>query len=248
MTEDNRPGNNEYHHTGCCQAVFDGLDKCLPVQLAARQADEQGTTGADGAGLGGAEPAEKKPPDGQNEKKQSFDNSRKGFEFFPPAGGNSWRTDGRLAPAQINHGCGKKNAQKYSRQYAGNEKFANGLLGQYPINNQNGARWDKDAKGAGSGNGAGGQCIIVLILLHLRKRNFPHCSCRRRARSANRAEPGAGKYGGNRQAAAAVPDPGIGGPVKSAADSRSKGEGAHQDEHGDNTERVRRKLVIDIDA
>ena len=89
----------------------------------------------------------------------------------------------------------KKQAEKQPRQYPGDEKFAYGLFSQYTVDDQDGARWDKNAQRAGGSHRTRGHCVIVTILLHLRERYLAHCRRRSRRRTAYGGRTGAGKYG-----------------------------------------------------
>jgi len=147
-----------------------------------------------------------------------------------------------VTPAEDNHDGHEEHRQNYPREDTRHEEPADGLLGQYPVHDKDGAGRNQYAQAAGGGDAAGGQGIIVAVPLHLRQRHLAHGGGGGVGRAADSGKAGAPDDGGHSQAATHPAEDIIAGIVEAAAHPGGKSNGAHEDKHRDNGQGIGRQV------
>jgi len=138
--------------------------------------------------------------------------------------------------AEDQDGQSEEGGKDQAREYPSDEELSYGLLGQDPVDDEDGARGDQDPEGGGGGYAAGGQGIVVAIALHLGIGDLSDGGHRRPRRTTDRCEPRTGHHRGDGEPTPELPEGVIGCPIEPLADPGGEGIAAHQYEsrnHGE---------------
>ncbi len=123
-------------------------------------------------------------------------------------------------------------------QDAGDEQFADVLLGDDAVDREHG-RWRQHrAERAAGGDDAGGEALRIAVAAHLGIGDGGERRGSRDRRAGDRREAAAGGDGGDAETAAQMAEEAIGRAEQFAAHAGVRHEGAHQQEHRDDAERV----------
>ncbi len=188
----------------------------------------------------------KEPPHHQDENRERLSGLSQRTKPLPPGKLLSRRTLLGVFPAVDGNSHGKTNGDKEGGDDARNKQRPDRLFRQYPVDNQHNARGHEHSQASPAGHGPRGQFRRVVIPFHLGKAHGRHGGRRGGRRPAHRSEGGAGDHGGRSKPTPVRPHKLIGRIVEPPADSRIEGDLAHEHEHGDNSEPVRRVNIVEI--
>ena len=131
------------------------------------------------------------------------------------------------------HGGGKE-----TRNDAGDEQLADILLGDDAVDRKHGRRRQHGAERAAGGDDAGGEGLRIVVAPHFRIGDGGKGRRGGDRGAGNSGKAGAGGDGGDAEPALEMADKGIGGAEQFPAHAGIRHEGAHQEEHRDDAERV----------
>ncbi len=131
--------------------------------------------------------------------------------------------------------------RQQARHHPGREELGDVDLGHDPVEHQDHRGRDHDAQRAPRRDEAGGDPGLVAGAAHLGQCHLRHRGGRGHRRTVDGREAAASRHRGQRQAAAAVVQPGAAGREQLGTHARMGREGAHQDEHRDDDEVVVRQ-------
>ena len=119
---------------------------------------------------------------------------------------------------------------------AGDEQFADVLLGDQAVDREHRGRRDHDAERAAGRDHAGGEALRIAVFAHLRIGDLGEGGGGGDRGAADRREAAAGGDGGDAEPAAEMAEEGVGGAEQLAAHAGGRGERAHQQKQRDDGE------------
>ena len=128
--------------------------------------------------------------------------------------------------------------RQQSRNDAGDEQFADVLLGDDAVDGEHRRRRQHGAERAAGGDHPGGERLRIAVAAHFRIGDGGEGGGGRHRRARDRGKAGAGRHGGDAQPALEMPDERIGGAEQLAAHAGVGHEGAHQQKHRNDAEGV----------
>ncbi len=152
----------------------------------------------------------------------------------------------RMPPGGAHDGPAEQERAEDARQDARGEELADVGLGEDAVDDHDRGRRDHDPERARARHRAGRELVVVAEALHGRVRHLGHGGRGRDGGAADAAEARRGPHGGHREAAAKVPDEGVGGAEELLRHAGAGDEVAHQDEERHHRERVVPPGLVDL--